>query len=66
MFKNKTIQLKQLKKIELENLKKEDLDLLIDNMLKNIGSVDPVLRDGLIYPAFIRIIGEDALTAGQY
>ncbi|MFC7687488.1 hypothetical protein ACFQU5_16500 [Ureibacillus sp. GCM10028918] len=34
------------------------MDSLIDDLLSNIGAVDPELRDHLIYPTFMRLIDE--------
>ncbi len=52
---NLKLQLNQLKSRNIETFVEADLKYLIQNMLDNIGSVDPVLRDNLIYPTFIRI-----------
>jgi len=60
------LQLIQLKNQKIEYLSNEGLKSLVDNMLDNIGSVDPELRDKLIYPTFIRIIDKGLLTAYQY
>lgn len=35
----------------------DDLDLIIDLMLKDIGNLDPELRDDLIYYTFTKLIG---------
>lgn len=37
----------------------------LDKMIKNIGSVDPVLRDELNYSAFWKLINNDLLTKQQ-
>ena len=34
-------------------------------MLEHLGSTDPELRDGLIYPVFCRLLTEGGLTAGM-
>src|SRR5699024_395253 len=54
---------------ELKNLDRtlqtKDLDTLIDKMLDNIGSVDPELRDTLIFNTFGKLILNDYLTTKQ-
>src|SRR5699024_7255859 len=54
---------------ELKNLDRtlqtKDLDTLIDKMLDNIGSVDPELRDTLIFNTFGKLILNDYLTPKQ-
>ncbi|MBP2242300.1 hypothetical protein J2Z40_002874 [Cytobacillus eiseniae] len=56
-------------KSELKNfnttLQHNNLDNLIDRMLDNVGSVDPKLRDTLIYNTFGKLILEDYLTIKQ-
>lgn len=56
-------------KLELKNLdttlQQGNLDNLIDSMLDHIGSVDPELRDTLIYNSFGKLIQEDCLTKDQ-
>lgn len=56
-------------KSELKNLdttiQHRNLDNLIDKMLDNIGSVDPELRDTLIFNTFGKLISEDYLTIKQ-
>lgn len=58
--------LKRLKNEKLECLSWGELESLIDEMLDNIGSIDPELRDHLIYPTFIRVIDEDLLTIEHF
>ncbi|MCL2415207.1 MAG: DUF2785 domain-containing protein [Defluviitaleaceae bacterium] len=59
--------LKDLQYMPLESLTAEELEKLIDDMLGSIGSIDPELRDDLIYATLVRIINEDgALTHEQY
>lgn len=56
-------------KSELKNLNETlqhgNLDNLIENMLENIGSTDPELRDTLIYNSFGKLIIEDYLSIKQ-
>ncbi|MFS0688782.1 DUF2785 domain-containing protein [Sporosarcina sp. 179-K 8C2 HS] len=56
-------------KTELKNLDKTlqhgNLDVLIERMLENIGSIDLELRDTLIYNSFGKLIIEDYLTIKQ-
>jgi len=59
-------QLIQLQTEKLDCLSREDLEILIENMLDNIGSIDSELRDKLIYTTFIRLIDENLLTAKHY
>ncbi|WEG14538.1 DUF2785 domain-containing protein [Pullulanibacillus sp. KACC 23026] len=47
------------------NLKDIDLDVLLEEMLDNIGAVDSELRDTLIYNAFGKLILDDYLTIKQ-
>ncbi|MDY0409894.1 DUF2785 domain-containing protein [Paracerasibacillus soli] len=42
-----------------------NLDVLIEDMLQNIGSTDPVLRDELIYTTFGNLIYHDFFTIEQ-
>lgn len=60
------LKLNELKDRSLKYVSNEELESLITNMLDNIGSIDPDLRDGLIYPTFMRIINEGILTSNQY
>jgi len=46
-------------------LQQSNLNSLIDRMLDNIGSVDPELRDTLIFNSFGKLILEDYLTISQ-
>src|SRR5699024_1318834 len=46
-------------------LQQRNLNSLIDRMLDNIGSVDPELRDTLIFNSFGKLILEDYLTISQ-
>ncbi|MFD1450713.1 DUF2785 domain-containing protein [Oceanobacillus sojae] len=56
----------ELKEIDYDiNLKQKDLNVLIDKMLDNIGSIDPELRDTLIFNTFGKLIMEDSLTDKQ-
>ncbi|MFD1173016.1 DUF2785 domain-containing protein [Oceanobacillus picturae] len=57
--------LKQLHNTE-GNISKEDVALLLPEMLTHIGTIDAELRDKLIYQTFIRIIDEEALTRRQF
>ncbi|QDP41145.1 DUF2785 domain-containing protein [Radiobacillus deserti] len=58
-------------KTELETLHKtimkesDNLDSLIDKMLSNIGTVDPELRDKLIFNTFGKLITENYLSNKQ-
>jgi hypothetical protein len=56
-------------RLELENLditlQHSNLTILIDKMLDNIGTVDPELRDTLIFSSFGKLISEDYLTLIQ-
>ncbi|MBB5169566.1 DUF2785 domain-containing protein [Rummeliibacillus stabekisii] len=63
---NLKLQLNQLKSRNIGTFVEAELKYLIQNMLDNIGSVDPELRDNLIYPTFIRIFNENLLTFEQY
>src|SRR4051812_20010002 len=42
-----------------------NFDELVGEMLANIGSTDPELRDSLIYSTFYRLIKSDCLTETQ-
>ncbi|MCT1904070.1 hypothetical protein [Oceanobacillus sojae] len=56
----------ELKQVDLDtNLEQKDLDVLVDKMLNNIGSIDPELRDTLIFNTFGKLILEDFLTDKQ-
>ena len=59
-FKNK---LADLQSRSLTDLTSEETDVLIDEMLSNIGSTDPELRDGLIYPTICRFIEEEGFLS---
>lgn len=48
------------------DLSKISMDELIKEMLCNIGSTDPELRDALIYNAFGKLIQEDYLKVDQW
>lgn len=48
-----------------ETLQHSDLDILVEHMLENIGSIDSELRDTLIYNSFGKLIIEDYLTIKQ-
>ncbi|MDQ0156248.1 DUF2785 domain-containing protein [Robertmurraya andreesenii] len=54
----------ELTKLEI-TLQQSNIDNLIDKMLDNIGSIDPELRDTLIYNSFGKLIMEDYLTQKQ-
>lgn len=54
----------QLKSIIVEELKLVPTNML-DEMIKNIGSTDPILRDKLIYTAFWTLISKDHLDIYQ-
>ncbi|MDN4608557.1 DUF2785 domain-containing protein [Sporosarcina highlanderae] len=54
----------ELKNLD-ETLKYGNLDILIEKMLENIGSIDSELRDTLIYNSFGKLIIEDYLTIKQ-
>lgn len=56
------LRLKELQEKELSCLSNRELEELIENMLENIGAIDPELRDHLIYPTFIRFIDEGMLS----
>ncbi|API92489.1 membrane protein [Virgibacillus pantothenticus] len=43
----------------------EQLDILIEFMLHNIGNTNPEIRDHLIYNSFVKLILEDHLTVQQ-
>ncbi|WP_283152561.1 DUF2785 domain-containing protein [Guptibacillus hwajinpoensis] len=47
------------------NDRQVDLDHLINNMLQQIGSTDPVLRDDLIYSTFSKLVMMDFLNKEQ-
>ncbi|MGG1684333.1 DUF2785 domain-containing protein [Pseudalkalibacillus sp. NRS-1564] len=53
-----------LEKLNL-NDRQGDLDHLINNMLQQIGSTDPVLRDELIYTTFGKLVMMDFLNEEQ-
>ncbi|GGA22524.1 DUF2785 domain-containing protein [Psychrobacillus lasiicapitis] len=53
-----------LKCIIVDDLKLVSLDIL-DDMIENIGSTDPILRDKLIYTAFGTLIIKDHLNKQQ-
>jgi hypothetical protein len=58
----------ELKELNFDNhsrLQNNDFDSLIENMLNNIGSADPELRDKLIYTTFVKLIMEDCLSTTQ-
>lgn len=59
-------QLRELENTNLTHLKQDELDVLIDNMLENIGSIDPELRDSLIFPTFLKLIDGEILSSQQY
>ncbi|MCM3388305.1 DUF2785 domain-containing protein [Ureibacillus chungkukjangi] len=53
-------------KVRLKESKIDDVDLMLEAMLKHIGSVDAELRDALIYPTFMKMIDEELLTPNQF
>jgi hypothetical protein len=56
----------ELKAIDFDTVfKHDDLNSLIERMLDNIGSIDPELRDTLIFNTFGKLIIEDYLTEYQ-
>ncbi|WML46368.1 DUF2785 domain-containing protein [Neobacillus sp. PS3-40] len=56
----------ELKAIDFDTvLKHDDLNNLIERMLDNIGSIDPELRDTLIFNTYGKLIVEDYLTDNQ-
>ncbi|WP_064093507.1 GNAT family N-acetyltransferase [Rossellomorea aquimaris] len=55
----------ELKQLDLQKNIKVDFDWLIKQMLENIGSTDPELRDKLIYTTFYQLISEDFLSSRQ-
>lgn len=55
----------ELVKEFLENGHIEDLSELLNYMVENIGSTDPILRDQLIYRAFCKLISEKYLSVDQ-
>lgn len=52
-------------KVRLKESKIDDVDLMLEAMLKHIGSGDAELRDALIYPTFMKMIDEELLTPKQ-
>ena len=60
------VQLEQLRDKEWNGLSRDSLDSLLADMLEQIGDVDPELRDGLIYPTFMKILDDGLLTDMQY
>lgn len=62
------IESKEISKLkwQLKQSKVDDLELLLEDMLKHIGSVDAELRDALIYPAFMKLIDEELLMPNQF
>ncbi|MBS4173525.1 DUF2785 domain-containing protein [Bacillus sp. FJAT-49736] len=53
-LKNQLLKLKELSVEEISNI---NLEVLTEQMLENIGDVNPELRDHLIYSTFCRFIG---------
>ena len=57
-------------KLELEqidlNHSSVNLDALIEEMVLQIGSTDPVLRDELIYTTFDKLVMEDHLSETKF
>lgn len=62
---NLTITLEGLLSDENIDLSNKDLDKILNRMLDEIGNPDPYLRDYCIYPTFIKLIRENALTLEQ-
>ena len=54
-----------LQKISLKSLKKIEVESLVDEMMENIGDIDPHLRDELIYSTFVQIFKEDVISKEQ-
>jgi len=48
--------------VDLDTLEEPELTAIIYEMLENLGSTDPELRDGLIYPLLVKIIESDILS----
>jgi hypothetical protein len=57
--------LQRMAEISREDWLRDNSDLILEDMLGNIGSNDPELRDDLIYSAFAKWIGEGYLSSGQ-
>jgi hypothetical protein len=58
----------ELKELNFDNpsrLQNNDFDSLIENLLNNIGSTDPELRDKLIYTTFVKLIMDNYLSTTQ-
>lgn len=56
-----------LDKIQAFKISKDvDMDLLIDEMIDNIGSVDSYLRDDNIYLTFDSLVHSEAITEDQF
>jgi hypothetical protein len=58
-------ELKELKFDNHSRLQNNDFDSLIENLLNNIGSTDPELRDKLIYTTFVKLIMDNYLSTTQ-
>ncbi|MCA0993809.1 DUF2785 domain-containing protein [Pseudalkalibacillus hwajinpoensis] len=54
-----------LEELSRNEIQGGDLDVLLTQMLHQIGSTDPVLRDDLIYTTFGKLVTEDFLTKKQ-
>ncbi|MCA0987344.1 DUF2785 domain-containing protein [Guptibacillus algicola] len=54
----------RLRELDCET-ERVDLDVLLQEMLSQIGSTDPVLRDELIYQTFCNLVLEDHLSEEQ-
>ncbi len=57
----------KLRELNLDDLERMDVELdhLLIEMLSEIGSTDPVLRDELIYQTFCNLVMKDALSEEQ-
>ncbi|MDP4552887.1 DUF2785 domain-containing protein [Alkalihalobacillus macyae] len=58
-------QLKQMNFEYPDQVKRVDMDLLLESMLHEIGSTDPELRDELIFGTFAELVMKDYLTVKQ-
>lgn len=54
-----------LEELNRNEIQGGDLDVLLTQMLHQIGCTDPVLRDDLIYTTFGKLVTEDFLTKEQ-
>ena len=55
-----------LEGINFSTMEEEELIALIYEMLEHLGDPDSELREGLIFPALARIVGENLLSKEQY